>query len=108
MDDARLAVVRDGIPLPEDQAKALWRAFSEHMEQNPHDVDGFARSHGFARVRTEHRRGRAVLLVSSRAASLPPPPASRPRAESKKKAPPKKASPKRAPAPAVTVIKRRG
>lgn len=112
MDDARLAVVRDGISLPEDQAKALWRAFSEHMEQNPHDVDGFARSHGFARVRTEHRRGRAVLLVSSRAASLPPPPASRPSraatADAKKKAAPKKAGQKRAPAPAVTVIKRRG
>lgn len=112
MDDARLAVVRDGIQLPEDQAKALWRAFSEHMEQNPHDVDGFARSHGFARVRTEHRRGRAVLLVSSRAASLPPPPASRPSraatADAKKKAAPKKAGQKRVAAPAVTVIKRRG
>ena len=73
MDDARLAVVRDGIELPEEQARALWRAFSEHMEQNPHDVEGFAKAHGFALVRAEHRRTRAVLLVSSRAASMPPP-----------------------------------
>ncbi len=73
MDDARLAVVRDGIELPEEQARALWRAFSEHMEQNPHDFEGFARAHGFVQVRAEHRRTRAVLLVSSRAASMPPP-----------------------------------
>lgn len=102
MDDARLAVVRDGIPLPEEQARALWRAFSEHMEQNPHDVDGFARAHGFARVRTETRRGRAVLLVSSRA-SLPPPARD---SEPKRKAPRKAGA--RPAAPAPQVIRRRG
>jgi hypothetical protein len=71
--EGRLAVIRDGVDLPEDQARALWRAYSEHLERNHEDIDGFARSHGFVAVRTEHRRGRAVLYVSS-VASLPPPP----------------------------------
>jgi hypothetical protein len=70
---SRLAVLRDGIELPEDQARALWRAFSEHMDRNRDDLDGFARDHGFVSVRAEHRRGRAVLIVSSMA-SIPPPP----------------------------------
>ncbi len=71
----RLAVIRDGIELPEDQARALWRAFSDHMERNRDDLEGFARAHGFASVKPEHRRGRAVLLVKS-IASIPPPPRS--------------------------------
>jgi hypothetical protein len=66
-------VVRDGVDLPEEQARALWRAFSEHMERNKHDYEGFARDHGFLHVRAEHRRGRAVLIVES-VASIPPPP----------------------------------
>jgi hypothetical protein len=77
MSEGRLAVIRDGVDLPEDQARALWRAFSEHMEHSRHDYDGFARDHGFLSVRAEHRRGRAILIVSSRA-SLPPPRPSRP------------------------------
>ncbi len=65
MSEARLAVTRDGVDLPEEQARALWRAFSEHMERNEHDLEGFARDHGFASVRAEHRRGRAVLIIST-------------------------------------------
>ena len=76
MTEARLLVVRDGVDLPEEQARALWRAFSEHMERSQHDYDGFARDHGFVSVRAEHRRGRAVLIVSS-SASMPPPRPSR-------------------------------
>lgn len=70
--EGRLAVVRDGVDLPEDQARALWRAYSEHLERNRDDVEGFARAHGFVAVRAEHRRGKAILIVSS-VASLPPP-----------------------------------
>ena len=69
----RLAVVRDGVELPEEQARALWRAFSEHMERSREDLEGFARDHGFTSVRAEHRRGRAVLVVAT-SASIPPPP----------------------------------
>jgi hypothetical protein len=77
MTEGRLAVIRDGVDLPEEQARALWRAFSEHMERSRHDLDGFARDHGFLAVRAEHRRGRAILHVSS-VASLPPERQSRP------------------------------
>lgn len=70
-------MIRDGVDLPEDQARALWRAYSEHMERNEGDAEGFARDHGFVSARAEHRRGRAVLIVSS-VASLPPPRPSRP------------------------------
>jgi hypothetical protein len=69
----RLIVMRDGIELPEEQARALWRAFSEHMERNEDDLDGFARANGFVSVRPEHRRGKAVLVVAT-TASIPPPP----------------------------------
>ncbi|GAC1584499.1 MAG: hypothetical protein NVS3B20_27420 [Polyangiales bacterium] len=72
MGEGRLSVIRDGIELPEEQARALWRAYSEHMDRQAHDVDGFARDHGFAVVKAEHRRGKAVLVVSS-SASVPPP-----------------------------------
>jgi hypothetical protein len=68
----RLVVVRDGVELPEEQARALWRAFSEHMERNEQDLDGFARAHGFVTVKPEHRRGRAVLVVTT-SQSIPPP-----------------------------------
>jgi hypothetical protein len=70
----RLVVVRDGVELPEEQARALWRAFSEHMDRNERDLDGFARAHGFVSVKPEHRRGRAVLVVTT-SQSIPPPPA---------------------------------
>ena len=69
----RLVVVRDGVELPEEQARALWRAFSEHMDRNENDLDGFARAHGFVSVKPEHRRGRAVLVVTT-SQSMPPPP----------------------------------
>jgi hypothetical protein len=65
MSEGRLAVVRDGVELPEEQARALWRAFSEHMERSTDGHEGFARAHGFASVKAEHRRGRAVLVVAS-------------------------------------------
>lgn len=94
MTEGRLIVVRDGVDLPEEQARALWRAFSEHMERSRHDYDGFARDHGFVSVRAEHRRGRAVLYVSSTASIPPPRPATRKARES-------------IPAPARTGSKRR-
>jgi len=87
MNEGRLAVVRDGVDLPEEQARALWRAFSEHMERTRHDYDGFARDHGFLSVRAEHRRGRAVLIVSS-VASLPPPPPRQSRPSNPSRPPP--------------------
>jgi hypothetical protein len=101
MTEGRLSVVRDGVDLPEEQARALWRAFSEHMERSRHDYDGFARDHGFLSVRAEHRRGRAVLIISSRTASIPPPRASRPSQQ------PRKARENASPPPRASASKRR-
>jgi hypothetical protein len=58
-------VVRDGVELPAEQARALWRAFREHLDHTPGDALGFARAHGFAEARAERRRGRAVLRLDS-------------------------------------------
>jgi hypothetical protein len=58
-------VVRDGVDLPEEQARALWRAFREHLAHSPDDLDGFARAHGFTDARAETRRGRSVLRLES-------------------------------------------
>jgi len=75
-----LVVLKDGAPLPEDEARALWTEFSEHMELVRGDMAGFARSHGWVEVRPEYRRGQAVLIVSTtpeaaaKAAPPPPPP----------------------------------
>jgi hypothetical protein len=77
MSESRLAVLRDGVDLPEEQARALWRAFSEHLDRNAGDVEGFARAHGFVGVRAEHRRGRAILHVTSLASAPTPRPARR-------------------------------
>lgn len=103
MSEGRLAVIRDGVDLPEEQARALWRAFSEHMERTHLDYEGFARDHGFAKVKAEHRRGKAVLIVAS-VASMPPPP---PRTSGVGRAPaPRKARPS-APPPAKAAGGRR-
>ena len=67
MREGRLGVIRDGVDLPEDQARALWRAYTEHLERDGEDLEGFARAHGFLSVRAERRRGRAILVVSTRA-----------------------------------------
>ena len=61
-----LAVLLDGQPLPEDEARAVWTAFSEHMDWHVGDFDGFATAKGWKSVRPEHRRGQAVLVASSR------------------------------------------
>ena len=60
-----LVVMRDGIELPVEQARALWRAYREHLERDPGDAAGFAKAHGFASARTETRRSRAVLHLDS-------------------------------------------
>ena len=62
-----LAVVIDGVPLGDDEARALWVRFSAHMEANEGDLAGFAKSEGFASVHPEMRAGRAVLVVSKEA-----------------------------------------
>jgi hypothetical protein len=59
-----LAVLVDGVPLGDDEARAFWARFSAHMEAHKGDLAGFARSEGFASVHPRMEGGRAVLIVS--------------------------------------------
>ena len=61
--DSRLALLVDGVPQPEEEAKALWKAFSEHMDAHRGDMAGFASQRGWASVSPEYRHGKAVLVV---------------------------------------------
>ena len=71
-----LAVLVDGAPLADEEARALWTRFSEHMDANQGDFAGFARKNGWVSVSPEYRKGQAVLVVrTSDAAPAPPAPA---------------------------------
>jgi len=64
---SRLAVLLDGKPLPDDDARALWKRFSEYLDKNRLDFDGFAKLEGLVSIRPESRGGTAVLVASTRA-----------------------------------------
>jgi hypothetical protein len=72
-DQSRLAVIVDGVPLPEDEARTLWTKFSEHMDQHRGDMAGFAKLHGYVSVAPEARLGRAVLVVRTTSPAPPAP-----------------------------------
>jgi len=62
---ASLAVLVDGKPLLEAEARAFWGRFSAHMEENKGELAGFAKKEGFASVHPSMQGGRPVLLVST-------------------------------------------
>jgi len=62
---ARLAVLMDGEPLADDDARTLWTAFSAHMDDHQGDLAGFAKQKGWTSVKPEHRAGQAVLVVTT-------------------------------------------
>jgi hypothetical protein len=62
---ASLAVLIDGQPMPETEARAFWERFSAHMEENKGDLAGFAKKEGFASVHPSMKGGRPVLLAST-------------------------------------------
>jgi hypothetical protein len=72
-----LRVVVDGVALPDDEARALWRRFSAWMADKEGDLAGFARAEGLASVHPEMREGRAVLTASRSAPQRPYAPAPR-------------------------------
>lgn len=43
-----LRVVVDGQPLPDEEARAIWKRFSDHMETHKGDLAGFAKAEGYA------------------------------------------------------------
>lgn len=82
--ESRLTALVDGAPLPEEEARALWKAFSEHMDAHRGDMAGFAAKKGWASIAPEYRQGKAVLVAWT-SAPPPPPPAPRPSPAKKKK-----------------------
>lgn len=70
-----LAVLVDGVALPDDQARELWERFSTWMEEHRGDLAGFAAREGFASIHPGVDGGRPVLLASKTAAQRPYAPA---------------------------------
>lgn len=64
---SKLLVLVDGSPLPEEEGRALWKAFSEHMDEHRGDMAGFAAKRGYVSVAPEYRQGKAVLVVKTTA-----------------------------------------
>ena len=89
---SKLAAMIDGALLPEEDAKALWREFSEHMEANRGDMAGFAVKKGWFAIAPEYRGGKAVLIARTTATSKAPAPA--PAQAPQKPRPQQKAKPK--------------
>ena len=67
----RLTVIVDGVPMPDEEARAFWARFSEHMEKNKGDLGGFAKAEGFASVRPAMGPEGAQLVVSRTAKQEP-------------------------------------
>lgn len=63
----QLAVVIDGAPLADSEARAFWQRFSAHMEAHKGDLAGFAAAEGLASVHPE-ARDQGPVLVGSRSA----------------------------------------
>jgi hypothetical protein len=63
---SRLAVSLDGKPMEDEPARALWVEFSAYMDTHEGDFAGFAKLKGWQSVKTEHRAGRAVLVVATK------------------------------------------
>ncbi len=61
----------DGVLLAPEDARAMWRRFSEHMEAHRGDLAGFAASEGFASVHPGMEGGEPLLVVSRTAAQGP-------------------------------------
>ena len=68
---AKLIVIVDGTPMPDEEARAFWTRFSDHMEKNKGDLAGFAKAEGFASVRPAMGPQGAQLVVSRTAKQEP-------------------------------------
>ena len=68
---AKLTVRVDGVVMADEDARAFWARFSEHMETNKGDLAGFARAEGFASVRPTLGPDGPELVVSRTAPQQP-------------------------------------
>jgi len=66
-----LRVLVDGQPMPDEEARAFWQRFSDHMETNRGDLAGFAKAEGYASVHPGLGAGGPELHVSSSATQRP-------------------------------------
>ena len=57
--------------MPDEDARAFWERFSDHMEKNKGDLAGFANAEGFASVRPAMGPEGAQLVVSRTARQEP-------------------------------------
>lgn len=64
----QLAVIVDGRPAPEDEARALWTRFSAHMDRYQGDVSGFAVAEGYASASVTVADGTPTLTLTSEGA----------------------------------------
>ncbi len=71
MSERRLLVRADGELLPDADARAFWKRFSDHMEANQGDLAGFAKNEGFASVRPAVENGSAILIASHSETQVP-------------------------------------
>lgn len=66
-----LAVLVDGTPMPDAEARAFWERFSAWMEEHRGDLAGFASREGFASVHPGVDAGRPILRASRSASQKP-------------------------------------
>ncbi len=50
--------------MPEAEARAFWKRFSDYMEEHRGDLGGFAKSEGFVSVHPESHNGVPTLVAS--------------------------------------------
>jgi hypothetical protein len=66
-----LRVLVDQAPLPDDDARAFWKRYSDWMEEHRGDLAGFARAEGLVSVHPEMHGGEPVLVASRTATQRP-------------------------------------
>jgi hypothetical protein len=66
-----LKVLAEGVELPDEEARAMWRRFSAWMDANVGDLAGFAQTEGFASLHPEMHEGSPVLVASRTAGQRP-------------------------------------
>jgi len=66
-----LAAFVDGKALEDEQARDLWKRFSEWMGEHKGDIGGFAKQNGYVKLVPEYRGGRAVLAAYTKEPPAP-------------------------------------
>ncbi len=65
MSTPSLNVLIEGEPLPTAQAHGVWLRFSQHMDANQGDFDGFAKAEGYRYAAVAVENGRPTLKLGN-------------------------------------------